>query len=326
MKQTHRLTVSLFLAVVLIACNGIVQTVEVTRVVPQTAVVTEAIQATAVSAPEGGFTTGAPVDVKTLPALMEVPGGGESTPCFTEVAEPSISWGYGVSPREELCLNNFPTAPDSPGFTVSLTDPTGRAFQESFTYAQGKILNSRGKEAGYIQKADSEGIDPATPGVVIGVYLPASFPCGNWTVSANTADGKINAGPTSLPIGCSDPLVSALPDLATNPFLSPEYGWSGPTVTTNETIYVVGTAYPPNTVLTVALYQDDPSAGKSELGGGLGAAKYAVTLTTDNSGSFQAPFIVGSATLRGPYYVIVAPTIQPDNRLDPFDAQFSIKS
>jgi hypothetical protein len=105
----------------------------------------------------------------------------------------------------------------------------------------------------------------------------------------------------------------------------PDYGWEGPLLTDRQTIYVAGSAYPANTPVTVAFYQDDPAAGKSEFGGGLGTAKYAVTLTTDASGSFQAPFVVGSSTQRGAYYVVAAPAITPDLRLSAFEARFSIQ-
>lgn len=316
----------LLLALVMIACSGTaIQTVEVTRVVPQTVVVTEAAQQSATSV-EGGFTTGTLVDTTTLPALMEVGGGGEPGPCFVDSAEPSISWGYGISPRESLCLNNFPIAPDSPGFTVTLTDPTGRAFSESFTYHQTNITNSRGVVVGNIQEGSDSDVYPATPGVGISVYMPASFPCGNWSVSAVTQDGSINVGPTTLTRDCSYPSLSVLSELSTNPFISPDYSWEGPTFTDNATLYVVGTAYPANTAITVALYQEDPAAGKTESGLPLGTAKYAVSVMTDNAGNFQAPFVVGSGVQRGAYYAMAAPVIDADKmRLYVFGARFSIE-
>ncbi len=319
MKQRNILAVILLLITAMIACNaGAIQTVEVTRVVPQTVVVTETVQ-------EGGFTTGTPVDVTALPALATVPSGLEPTPCFVEGSEPSITWGYGTFPYESLCLNNFPTAPDSPGFTVTLTDPTGRTFSESFTYSHEGIIDSRGTDAGWIQNSSDSADFPATLGVTIEAYIPASLPCGDWSVSANTQDGRINIAPTTLTMVCQGPRLSVLPQLDTNPFVSPAYNWDGPAFANNETIYVVGTAYPPNTAITVALYQDDPSAGKAEGGFPLGTAKYAVSIMTDSSGNFQAPFVVGSATQRGAYYVIAAPTITPDIRLYHFGARFSIK-
>lgn len=328
MKQTKKWTVSLLLTIVMIACNAsAIQTVEVTRVVPQTVVVTETVQevvAPTTPAPEGGFTTGTPVDVTTLPALAKVPSGIEPTPCFVESTEPSINWGYGAFPYEALCLNNFPTAPDSPGFTVTLTDPTGRTFSENFTYSQEGVINSRGTKAGFIENGN--GIDgfPGTPGINMELYMPASLSCGDWSVSASMQDGSINIAPTTLAVDC-DKRLSVLSDLNTNPFISPAYNWDGPAVANNETIYVVGAGFSPNTAITVALYQDDPSAGESEGGFPLGTAKYAVSLMTDNAGNFQAPFIVGSGTQRGAYYVIAAPTIPPDIRLYHFGARFSVK-
>ncbi|HET9910295.1 MAG TPA: hypothetical protein VFQ13_00325 [Anaerolineales bacterium] len=319
MKQRNILTVILLLVTMMIACNAsAIQTVEVTRVVPQTVIATE-------PNPEGGFTTGTPVDVTILPALANVPSGIEPTPCFVESTEPSISWGYGVFPYEALCLNNFPTAPDSPGFTVTLTDPTGRTFSESFTYSQEEIIDSRGAKAGFIENGNGMDGFPATPGINMKLYMPASFSCGDWSVSANSQDGRINVAPTTLAMECQGPRLSVLSQLDTNPFISPAYNWDGPAFANNETFYVVGTTYSPNTAITVALYQDDPSAGTSENGFPLGTAKYAVSIVTDNTGNFQAPFTVGTATQRGAYYVIAAPTITPDIRLYHFGPRFSIK-
>jgi hypothetical protein len=319
MKQKDILAVILLLVIAMIACNaGAIQTVEVTRVVPQTIVVTEAVQ-------EGGFTTGTPVDVTTLPALANVPSGIEPAPCFVESSEPSITWGYGAFPYEALCLNNFPTAPDSPGFTVTLTDPTGRSFSESFTYSQDVILDSRGAQAGSIESGNGMDGFPATPGINLKLYMPASFTCGDWSVSANSQDGGINVAPTTLAMECQGPRLSVLDRLDTNPFISPDYSWDGPAFANHETAFIVGTAYPPNTAITVALYQDDPSAGTAEGGFPLGTAKYAVSIVTDHAGSFQVPFAVGSGTQRGAYYIIAAPTITPDIRLYHFGPRFSIK-
>ena len=318
MKRTIKSIAILLLTFALTACTGAIRTVEVTRVVPQTVVVTDAVQ-------EGGFTTGTLIEVTTLPALKEVGGGGEPGPCFVDSTEPSISRGYGIFPHESLCLNNFPIAPDSPGFTVTLTDPIGRTFSETFTYQQEDIVNSTGANAGWIQEDSDSDVYPATPGVIINVYMPASFPCGNWSVSAKTQDGAINVGPTTLPVECSYSQISVLSDLNINPLTSHGYSWEGPKLANNETIYVVGAAYPPNTVVTVALYQVDPSAGKSEFGFNLGTAKYAVSVMTDGSGNFQAPFVVGSGTQRGAYYAVAAPVITTELKLYSFGARFSIE-
>ncbi len=319
MKQIRKLAGVLLLVLAIIACNGtIVQSVEVTRVVPQTVVVTEPVQ-------KSGFTSGTPVDVSTLPPLKEVPGGGEFIPCSGEGNEPSINWGYAFFPSRRICLNHFPTAPDSPGFTVTLTDPTGHSFQESFTYSQSDILDSKGNQVGSVQQGDeeSEGLEPAAPGVNVGIYTPASFPCGNWSVSAQTQDGKVSAGPTSLNVDCSYPVTSALSNLSIDPFESGSTKGSG--FANNETIYIVGAAYPPNTAVMVALYQDDPAAGKVDNRYPLGTAKYAVSIMTDNAGNFQAPFVVSSATLRGEYWVVAATTITSDMALPHFGTRFSIK-
>lgn len=319
MKQRNILAVILLLVIAMLACNaGAIQTVEVTRVVPQTVVVTEEVQ-------EGGFTTGTLVDVTTLPALARVPSGIEPTPCFVESSEPSITWGYGAFPYEALCLNNFPTAPDSPGFTVTLTDPTGRTFHESFTYSQEEIIDSRGAQAGSIESGNGVDGFPGTPGINMKLYVPASFSCGDWSVSANSQDGRIDVAPATLAMECQGPRLSVLSQLDTNPFISPEYNWDGPVFANNETFHVVGTGYLPNIAITVALYQDDPAAGESENGFPLGTAKYAVSIVTDNAGNFQAPFAVGTGTQRGAYYVVAAPTITPDIRLSHFGTRFSIK-
>ena len=327
MKQKSKLAVMLLLVFALSACSNMpIQTVEVevTRVIPQTVVVTEAVQEAA--APEGIFTTGTPIDIATLPALMEVPGGGGYEPCFVESTEPSINWGYGIFPSQSLCLNNFPTAPDSSGFTVTLTDLTGRTFSDTFTHNQGNIINSRGMDVGSIHKGSDSDDFPTTPGVSVEIYMPASFTCGDWSVSANTQDDSANVGSTILASDCSSPDLSVLSDLATNPFVSPEYSWEGPIFANSETIYVVGTAYPPNTEIAVALYQVDPSAGKAESGYPLGIARYAVSVMTDSLGNFQAPFIVGNGTQRGAYYAKAAPgSISAGMTLHFFSARFSIK-
>jgi uncharacterized lipoprotein YbaY len=318
MKTTNELAAMLLLTLVMIACSSTsaIQTVEVTRVV----VVTETVQQAAASI-EGGFTTGTPVDVATLPALEGMGGddGGIGL-CFVESTEPSISWGSAAR-GPSLCLNNFPTAPDSPGFTVTLTDPTGRTFSESFTYNQRDIIDSRGTDVGEIQEGSNSESYRATPGVRIWIYMPASFPCGNWSVSASTQDGSINIGPMTLARECRYSQTSVVSSLDINPFRSS----AKETFVNGETLYIVGAAYPPNTAITVALYQENPSAGTPEVGYMVGTAKYAVSVMTDNSGSFQAPFLVGNGTLRGAYWAVAAPVITSDIRLSPFGARFSIE-
>jgi hypothetical protein len=276
---------------------------------------------------QAGFITGTPVDVASLPVLSAVGAGGEPEACFSESAVPSVSFGYYIFPYQSLCLNNFPTSPDSPGFTVSMVDPAGRIFSEPFSYSQNGILNSRGEEVGYIQSG--AGIDgtPATPGVSIEVYLPASLACGDWTVSAGTQDGSINVAPTTLTVSCESPRISVLADLNTSPFVTPpDLSWEGPAFSDNETIYTVGGAYAPNTAITLAFYSKDPAAGTPPAGSlYLGSAKYAVSIMTDAAGNFQVPFIVGNATQRGAYYAIAAPVITDDIRLYYFGARFSIE-
>jgi hypothetical protein len=316
MKQRNILLATLLLTLVTIACNASVST-------------TDAVQATATAVtplPAGGFTTGTPVDVTTLPILANAPGGGEPMPCVSESSEPSITWGYGIFPKQALCLNNFPTAPESPGFTIILTDPTGRTFQESFTYNQDRILNSAGAEVGYVnQEGSSIDGNPVTPGVSVQVYLPANLSCGNWSAAASMQDGSINIGATPLTLECQSPRLSVLSDLNTNPFISPVYNWQGPSFAFGETIYVVGSAYPPNSNITVAFYQMDPSAGSSETGAMLHTAKYAVSVMTDSLGNFQTSFVVDSWTRGGGYYVVAAPAITPDIKLHMSSPQFSIE-
>ncbi len=322
MKHANKLIAVLLLTLTLVACNSTaVQTVEVTRVVPQTVIVTEAVQQAAASI-VGGFTIGVPVDVSILPALMKMPGGAEPVPCFTENTEPSISWGWNIYPYATLCLNNFPTVPDSPGFTITLTDPTGRTFSEPLAYNQGKIVNSMGAHIGFIQSGSSaDATYPSTPGVSLEVFMP--LPCGDWSISANTQDGSVNVGPTILTQECHYPQTSVAPDLDMNPI---KYTHSRNNIFTNgETLHIVGTTYPPNTAITVALYQEDPSVGTAEGRYPLGTAKYAVSFMTDNAGNFQVPFLVGNETLRGAYWAVAASTITSELRLDPFGAQFSIE-
>lgn len=319
MKHTNKLVAMLLLTLALVACSSMaVQTVEVTRVVPQTVVVTEAV-------PEGGFTTGTPVDVATLPDLYGVGDDGGYEPCFVESTEPSISWGHGY-PGKSLCLNNFPTAPDSPGFTVTLTDPAGRTFSETFTYNQEDILDSRGTDVGSIE--DGSGMEgyPATPGVIINIYMPASFTCGDWSVSANTQDGSINVGPTTLPGDCIVPRISVVSSLDINPF-NPFEDSSDEQNANGKTVYVVGAAYPPNTAITVVLYQEDLFAGTPEASFAYMTctAKYATSVMTDNAGSFQAPFLIGSGTPSGLYYAIAAPVITTETYIPYFGARLTVK-
>ncbi len=295
---------------------------------PPTATLPETVEIPAIpttSAPAGGFVTGTPIDVVNLPTLKGWGGGFGYMPCYVESTEPSItSPGFSIYPYRSLCLNNFPTAAGSPDFTVTLTDPAGRSFSEVFTYFQDEIRNSRGVDAGNIQHS-SDFDEPATPGVSMEVYMPSNVPCGDWLVSASTSDGGINVRPTVLTLECATPLLSVLPDLSTNPFISPVYDWEGPTFHNGETIHIVGTAHLSNTALIIAFYQFDPSVGLSEDGEMLGAANYGTTIMTDGSGNFQADFIVSSATLRGAYYALAAPAITPDMRLYHFGTRFSIE-
>lgn len=146
------------------------------------------------------------------------------------------------------------------------------------------------------------------------------LPCGDWSISANTQDGSLNVGPTILTQECHYPQTSVTPDLNMNPI---KYTHSrNNTFANGETLYIVGTTYPPNTAITVALYQENPSMGM----GALGTAKYAVSVTTDNAGHFQVPFLVSNETLRGTYWAVAASTITSELRLDSsFGARFSIE-
>jgi hypothetical protein len=250
--------------------------------------------------PEGGFITGALLDTATLPHGQRVGQDGPGmmgVQCIGDNTKPSIGLRYGT-----LCLNNFPTAPDSPGFTVTLVDPTGRSFSETFTYNQDEIVNSRGIQVGRAQDRDdiesllAEGLT-ANMGVYMELYMPANLPSGDWLVSANTQDGSINVEPTTITLSGDDYMhANVLVDLSTNPFIN------HPKVfTNNETIYLVGQGYPPNTAITIAFYQADPSTTTLQGMPEFYTAKYATSVTIDNTGSFQTQFIVGSTTLRGSY-------------------------
>ncbi len=266
-----------------------------------------------------GFQTGTVIDSSTLPDLTAVGEGGEPSACYSEINDPSINLGYGIFPYQSLCLNNFPTAPDSPGITVTLVDPSGQSYMETFTYSPDGMLNAKGIKSGHIESG--EGIDgnPGTPGVSLELYLPASLPCGEWTAMANTLDGSLNVGPSNLSVDCTSPRRSVLAEDSSSPFVSPAYSWDGPSFTPGETLTVFGSAYPANTTITVALYHQDPANADQYV------ALHAVSIQSDASGNFQVPFMVGIETSKGAYDVIAAPVIDPTLRLHPFGARFLIE-
>jgi hypothetical protein len=281
--------------------------------------------ATGLPTSSDGFMAGTPLDASTLPALIGVGAGGEPTSCTSDNPDPSISLGYGMFPYQSLCLNNFPTAPDSSGITVTLVDPTAKIFSETFTYSPDGIFNSNGVKSGYIESGAGIDGNPGTPGVNLELYIPASLPCGEWTAIANTLDGSLNVGPSILSVDCSVARLSVLTEVSSNPFVSPDYTWDGPSFANTETLTVFGTSYPASTEIIVAFYQEDASAAKPENGTMQAVAKYAVTILTDGSGNFQVPFIIGDETQRGAYYVVAAPVIDPEWRLQPFGARFVIE-
>jgi hypothetical protein len=272
----------------------------------------------------GGFVTGTPLDPATLPTLTASPAGGEPTPCFVNNTQPMLGLMSDIFPDRLLCLYNFPTAADSPNIIVTLTDPTGRTFSDTLTYSQDGIVNSEGQNIGYVDHGGGLDGQPSTPGVSIELYMPASLPGGQWSITAKTQDGSISAGPTFFDMGPGYPRNSVLSGLDTNPFVHPEYGWKGPVFTNGQTIYFVGTAYSPNTTITIAFYLSDPSAGESESFPHL-TARYAASITTDGSGAFTAQFVVDSVMPGGAYYAVAVPTITADIKPNYFDARFAIQ-
>jgi hypothetical protein len=218
-----------------------------------------------------------------------------------------------------MCLNNFPIAPDSSAITAILVDPAGQSYTETFTYTPDGMLNAKGINSGYIESG--EGIDgnPGTPGVSLELYLPASLPCGEWTAFAKTQGGSLNVGPSTLVVDCASPRLSVLADGSSNPFVSPDYSWDGPSFTHGETLTVFGSAYPANTPITVALYHQDPANADQNV------ASDAVSILSDASGNFKVPFMVGDETSKGAYYAVAAPVIDPTLRLHPFGARFLIE-
>lgn len=320
MKQERLYLPLCFMMLAIVACSSVASGSEETPA--QTEQTPSEPPATATElAPGGGFVTGVPLDVSTLPRLVSVPSGIESGPCYSEDTNPSIGLRESYLPYQTLCLNNFPIAPDSPGLTVTLIDPTGRSFSETFSYSQGEpviVVNARGVQAGSVQ-------DAPAPAVAIDLYLSANLTRGEWLAYARTEDSSVIVGPTLLPLEQTSSLDSILVDLDTSPFITPEYGQEGPIFTAGSTIHYVGTAYPPDTAITVAFYQEDLSAGTSETGLPYFTARYAASVTTDPSGGFQSQFIVDTTTPKGQYYAIAAPAITPDSRLNILTPRFSIE-
>jgi hypothetical protein len=261
------------------------------------------------------------LDVSTLPILAVPVAGAEGGFCMETHDAPAISIVYVLNDAQRLCLYNFPTAPDSPDFTLTMTAPDGTSHTETFSYAEGdygvEVIGATGGLSGAVMGDMGEGMPDS---ISVRISTVASVPAGEWMVSASASDGSFSVAPTPITIERYGDLVSVLNNPTGNPFeLPPTIGHSG------DTLDVIGVGFDPNTTLTVAFYLPDPALGETEFGTPRLAPMYVTTVTTDAEGGFQTAFAVGDDAPIGTYFTVAEPTIAPEMFVDPFTGRFSIE-
>jgi len=270
---------------------------------------------------EGGFLSGTPVDVATLPTLF-IPPAGIAGFCGDVVTEPSITLANLSNVYSQLCLYQWPASVDSPGFHVDLVDPNGAAQTAEFTIAplQGGItvLDASGGSAGNIVTPDAQTGQTETV-VSLNMYLEANVVPGTWTVTATADDGSFSIGPSTIEVFRGGPTLSAIYNHQATVF-QPQTGTYNP----GDTLSMVGSTYPPNTQLTLVLFRMDLNP-PSEFGTPSLLPQYATLVTTDASGSFSIDFLVGADTPKAGYQMVADQAVTPETLVNPFMGQFTIQ-
>lgn len=269
-----------------------------------------------------GFLSGTPVDPTGLPILNYPVAGMGPLVCQGQPTGPDIDFTESLRGFHLLCLYYWPVDLGSPDFTVTLTDPNGVAYTDTFSYVQGQngvqIVNQNGDYMG----------EPVSPDVVGPDYPPSiemllptlgNFVTGTWTLEAHTVDNSVSVGPRQMDVQHSGTLVTVSDQEEADPFHP-----LGTTFHPNSLIYVTGAMYPPNASVFVAFYWKDDSLGNGTYGVGLLRPQYATRITTDANGNFEVQFGVTGNTLATRYFTVAAQNISTDTNANPFIGTFQV--
>jgi len=158
------------------------------------------------------------------------------------------------------------------------------------------------------------------PSVQMTLFNPANVPAGQWTIQASTADGSVSVGETPVTLSHNYPIVSALPELISNPLHQVSTVFH-----TGDTLFVFGASYPVSTPVIVAIYYGDPQAELADLGTPAIQPLYATRVTTNSSGQFLTQFVVGQNLVPGEYFVVAAEDMQTVEFIDPFSSRFTVE-
>lgn len=273
--------------------------------------------------PGGGFLRGTVLDASSLPILPILPQGVGPLFCEGQFDGPAIAIRNVTNEQMQLCLYNFPTEPDSPDITVTLTHPDGTVFAETFTFvSEGESVRVEGQSGGTSGSIPAgDFAPPGPPSISIAIYTPANFPSTGWTGSASTADGSIDVPPTPLTLERFGRQVSVVADPSgVNPFVLPTQS-----LFAAGSIFVYGLGFDPNAQVTVAFYREDETLGESPLGTPQLRPEYATVLTTDAEGKFNVEFAVDEATVKGSYFSVADHVISTETPANPFAGRFSIE-
>ncbi len=265
---------------------------------------------------DGGFN--APYrEVNDLPVLQMPAGGAMPPPCEqSDEMEPYILT-QTFENSQFLCVFAFPLEVGSPPLTLTLTDPNGQAYTETFTLEQGTdmidLINSAGEKAGFVDDFLS-----SQPVIMVWLDFSADLPGGTW--QALGENGEMGTA-GSFVIEHLKPFISILDTLATNgPFHN--FNAYSTLFDTGDRVQIAGTGYTPDTDFVIAAYipmpDHDPETGMMTY-----TAPFAATITTDANGNFLTEFIVGEGTMSGEFIIVIDPFAQ--DWIDPHYGRFYVR-
>jgi hypothetical protein len=274
--------------------------------------------------PEGGFTSGTPLDVSTLPNFDILPMGMGPFLCGGNPSTPSVTLEEGSNNLTQLCIYNVPISEGSYSFTVRLIAPDNTEYTEVFTLGAidtgVQVVDANNEIAGSAYSG-ADGFE--VPFVSILLNTEANILVGTWQAEVSAPDapgGAINIPLTPVTLGHSGPLASAIETVDGNPIRNADNA-----ATTGETLHIFGTDYLPSTSMMVVFYYADPALPQTEFGTPTLRPLVGTTVSTDSQGKLTVDFVVGPSTPRGDYWVIIAPQITADYQFNPFTGGFKIE-
>ncbi len=239
----------------------------------------------------GGF-------VASSGAIADLPGLrlqriADTTACISSVTEPAITLEPVVYDTSLLCLFNFAVGEGAAPIVVTLTDPEGITYNETFEFFEtdNGFTELLGTTLGV--KAQFRGGVGSAPMVTFVMRFDATLPTGEWTV---VADNGLVRAEEVIVVERLEPLSAAIPDgYQGNPFTYEETS----EFVTGDEVTLVGTGYQAESELDLALYALEFNSTLLPY--------YSTVVQTDAEGDWQAAFEVGSDTPSLQYQVVVNP-------------------